>query len=129
MNTFKNVVLPVAFILLAQASYAEVGQTTVITSGQTTSWTSKSSADVVTINNGTGKKLTITINVDKPASPQANDTTWSPPGVNVNNCGDTKHIDAGSSAVCTTSDSLNPVNFSSDSNTIPASGKYNISQY
>lgn len=85
-------------------------------------WTSKNTTDEVTINNGNGNKLSITINVDK----NLNDTNTA--GVSVKNCGNTTHIDAGSSAICTSSDASSPVSFSSDSPTSQASGTYTIKQ-
>lgn len=92
-------------------------------------WISKNSTDTITINNGNGNILTISINVDKPAPPSTSSSSPATiPGVNLTNCGDTKHIDAGSSAVCTTKDASNPVSFSSDSPTFAASGSYIITQ-
>jgi hypothetical protein len=106
------------FILLMvmfDSVYAEISVTT---DQRPIPWTSKNSTDEVTINNGNGNRLTITINVDK------NLNITSPTGVNVKNCGNTSHIDAGSTAICTTIDASNPVSFSSDSPTNKVSGTY-----
>lgn len=85
-------------------------------------WVSHSSSEPVTINNGNGNSLTITINVAASTIPNV-----TVPGVNVKNCGQTKHIDAGSSAICTTHDAANPVSFASDSQNT-ASGTYQVKQ-
>lgn len=83
-------------------------------------WVSKASDDFVTIENGNGATLNIVINVD-------NNTLPNTPGVTIKNCGDTTHIDAGSSAVCVTSDPDYPVSFSADTNN-PVTGNYQITQ-
>lgn len=83
-----------------------------------TTWTSKDSTDTVTINNGSGNILTVTIFVDK--------NNGESSGVNISNCGETTHIDAGSSAICTNTDAGNPVNFTSDSASTRAKGTYTI---
>lgn len=83
-------------------------------------WVSESFSDVVTIANGSGAALLIQITVAGSESAES-------PGIKVNNCGTTKTIKAGSSAICTTSDAKNPVSFSSDATT-PASGTYQIIQ-
>ncbi|VVC74975.1 hypothetical protein AQUSIP_02490 [Aquicella siphonis] len=124
MNKFIKMSQVMLLMLAMGAAHAQISSVTnVITPSAPTDWSSKNSNDVVTINNGTGNLLTITITVTKPATSQPN-----PAGVNINNCGDTKHIDAGSTAICTTNDSNNPVNFSSDSQTDAASGTYVIAQ-
>lgn len=80
-------------------------------------WTSKGSNDPFTIQNGSGTPITIAINV--------NGGPTNTPGVNIKNCGNTTHINAGSSAICSTNDANNPVTLTSDS-TMPASGTYQI---
>ena len=104
---------------------------TLPTVGAPVKWTSINSSEETTINNGNGEMLTITIVVDKiptlnPSLP--NSLNPKSPGINVKNCGDTRHVDAGSSTVCTTKDAVNPVSFSSDSPTDKASGTYTIKQ-
>jgi hypothetical protein len=96
-------------------------------------WISKTSSDVITINNGNSNDLTITINVNKPPVIIVNNNVINnnqgniPPGINIKNCGDTKHIEAGSSAICSTNDASNPISFSTDSQT-PVTGTYIIKQ-
>ena len=82
-------------------------------------WVSKSSNDAFTIQNGAGITIVVMITV--------NGVSPNDPGVNVKNCGTTAHINAGSSAVCTTNDSANPVTLNSDS-AKPATGTYQIKQ-
>ncbi len=82
-------------------------------------WVSKSSNDIVTIQNGNSTSILIVVTVNK---------TTSTAGLNVNNCGSTTHIDSGSSAVCYSSDATNPVSFKSDSATTSVSGTYQIKQ-
>lgn len=113
----------IACLSLVQLSYAQPPAAKIEVPPEPTFWSSKNSNDIVTINNGNANHLTITINVDK--NPIAGNNV---PGVTINNCGDTKHIDAGSSAVCSTNDPANPVNFSSDNATSAASGTYIIKQ-
>jgi len=111
----------IAFSLcLLKSAYAD--QPVVAVMPASISWISKNSTDEVTINNGNANKLTITINADKSSN------TANTAGVNIKNCGNTTHIDAGSSAVCTTNDASNPVSFSSDSQIYKASGTYVIKQ-
>lgn len=101
-------------------SYAETPTTITTTMPANIDWISKNSSEEITINNGTGNKLIITINVQKIT------TGTKTTGVNIKNCGNTTHIDAGSSGICSTNDPVNPVSFSSDSATDPATGTYNI---
>lgn len=84
-----------------------------------TPWVSNTSTEKVTIDNGTGAKLSIMISVDR----RSEDS----PGINVDNCGKTTHIDAGSSGICVTVDPRHPVTFTSD-NDRPATGSYQITQ-
>lgn len=113
-------------------SYAQTAVVaTLPTVGAPVKWTSINSSEETTINNGNGNMLTITIVVDKiptinPSLP--NSPSPKSPGINVKNCGDTRHVDAGSSTVCTTNDAINPVSFSSDSPNDKASGTYTIKQ-
>ncbi|MEO8400511.1 MAG: hypothetical protein ABI597_01785 [Gammaproteobacteria bacterium] len=81
--------------------------------GSLTNWLSKDSTDLVSIQNGTGIHLVITITVNRGGA-----------GVSVKNCGTTTHIDAGSSTICSTNDAINPVTLSSESGTSPATGTY-----
>lgn len=81
-------------------------------------WSSKSNNDTVTIDNGAGIPLLILITVDG-GSDNAS-------GVNVSNCGTTKHIDAGSSTICSTNDPANPVSFSTDNANVTATGTYQV---
>ncbi len=87
----------------------------------TVNWTSKNAAEEVTIQNGTGASLVIQIKVKS-------DPTLKLTGVDVKNCGETVHINAGNSAVCTTNDPKNPVTLKSDSMNAPASGEYQTKQ-
>lgn len=81
-------------------------------------WMSKGTSDVVTIQNGSGLPLMIQINVNGPV-PTAG-------GITIKNCGTTTSIKAGGSAICQSSDAENPVSFSSDSPSTPASGTYQV---
>lgn len=83
--------------------------------GYLASWSSKDNSDTVTVQNGTGLQLIISISVDKKGV-----------GINIKNCGTTNHIDAGSTAVCASRDPANPVNFSSDTGEKEAMGTYEI---
>jgi hypothetical protein len=85
-----------------------------------TGWISKSSTDPITIQNAQGLPIVIVIKVTGIGS--------TVPGINVKNCGSTTHVDPGSSAICTTNASANPVTISSDSSARPASGTYQIKQ-
>lgn len=120
MNRLMSLAILVMFPALIIPVFAQVVVN--VPSETSVPWISKNSADTVTINNGNGNKLTITINVDK------NPSITNPPGLNVNNCGNTTHIDAGSSSICTTSDANNPVSFRSDSPTYKVTGTYIIKQ-
>lgn len=80
-----------------------------------THWLSKNIDDPVSIQNGAGIQLNIPITVDKGGA-----------GVSVKNCGTTTHIDAGSSTMCSTNDSKNPVTLTSDSGTVAATGTYQM---
>lgn len=80
-------------------------------------WVSKSTQDPVTIANGNGVSIVVEILVDKTGS-----------GINLKNCGMTTHVDAGSSAICSNTDSSNSVSFTSDSMDKPAMGTYQIKQ-
>lgn len=87
----------------------------------TVHWVSKNSSDAVTIQNSNGVSLLIVINVDGVGSTGV-------PGVNIANCGNTTHINAGSSAICETNDANHPVTLNSDNSTIAATGNYQIKQ-
>jgi hypothetical protein len=130
MNVIIRYALGLILSSVAVITFAQAPTTTIITPSQTVKWTSKNSSDVVTINNGSGNLLTITITVNKPAIAQTspNSPSITFPGVNLTNCGNTTHIDAGSSGVCTTKDPSNPVSFNSDSPTYMATGTYSIIQ-
>ena len=80
-------------------------------------WLSKNSNDPFTIQNGAGTPIVIEINVGGSGPIAA--------GVNVKNCGETTHINAGSSTICSTNDATNPVTLTSDG-TNPAAGTYQI---
>lgn len=82
-------------------------------------WLSKNSSDPFTIQNGAGTPIVIQINVGG-SSPNSS-------GVNVKNCGNTSHINPGSSTICSTNEDNNPVTLTSDSN-YPAYGTYQIKQ-
>lgn len=134
MQTNHHHIVSVFIITLSLIGYA-YAQTSVIATIPTVNapvrWASANSSEETTINNGNGNKLTITIVVDKiptgnPSLPNA--LNPKSPGINVKNCGDTRHVDAGSSTVCTTQDAVNPVSFSSDSPTDKATGTYTIKQ-
>jgi hypothetical protein len=109
-----------ALIYVAHLAYADMDAPYVDTgSFPVTKWYSKNANDEVVIKNGTGDMLTIFISVDD------SDANNQLSGISVDNCGTTQHVDAGSSAICSTVDATNPVTFSSDS-TNPASGTYQI---
>src|SRR5262245_39543111 len=117
----RIILLSICFTFALTFVYAQYNQQTSIpTVTPPTTWTSKDSTEEVTINNGSGSLLTITINVDK------NINELNPAGINIINCGNTTHVDAGSTAICTTSDSTNPVIFSSDNPTKGTSGTYTV---
>lgn len=118
MKWLKTIFLAITLLIpaLVQAQTSEAEKTTfpIVT------WISKSSTDPVTIQNGAGTPIIIMINVFGGGS--------NAPGVNVSNCGTTTTIKAGSSTVCETNDSANPVTLSSDSSVSPAKGTYQIKQ-
>ncbi|MBX3709704.1 MAG: hypothetical protein KIT56_05125 [Gammaproteobacteria bacterium] len=120
----KMILFVSSFILLNIAGFssAQTPTTTIMTPMVPINWSSNDSTEEITIHNGSGNNLTITITVDK------NNASDVSPGVNIKNCGETKHIDAGSSAICTTNDPSNPVSFSSDSQTAKAAGTYIVNQ-
>lgn len=117
----KRLMLVLCALPLAMSLYAQEVSvpTTIVNSPSAISWVSKDTTDVVTINNGTGSPINVTITV-------MSDTAKKLSGINIVNCGQTTHVDAGSSAICGSSDSNNPVKFNSDSPTDPASGTYEI---
>lgn len=114
--------IPMFVVLLATSKVCAQNTTIVTDKDLVTRWESNKSdptaapgSDVITIQNGNGANIQVIITVDKIGS-----------GINVKNCGTTTYIEAGSTAICTTSDSVNPVNFTaSDPNKI-ASGTYQI---
>lgn len=119
----KKILITSCLFCVLSLSYSQPPTAKIEVPPEPVLWVSKNSNDVITINNGNGNSLTITINVDK--NPMAGNNV---PGISINNCGDTRHIDAGSSAVCSTNDAANPVNFNSDNATTAASGTYTIKQ-
>lgn len=125
----KNIVciLFIVFLSVVNVTFAVEQALIVSPSPVSVKWISKNSSDEITIHNGNGFRIMITINVDH-AVHGAQATGVNQLGVNIKNCGDTKHIDAGSSAVCITRDSANPVRFSSDSQSHAVSGTYSINQ-
>jgi hypothetical protein len=94
---------------------AEAETSTDKTTQPLTHWLSKNVDDPISIQNGAGIQLNIPITVDKGGA-----------GVTVKNCGTTTHIDAGSSTMCSTNDSKNPVTLTSDSGTVAATGTYQM---
>lgn len=80
-----------------------------------TSWSSKSTDDTVTIQNGNAVPIIVEITVNGGGA-----------GINLQNCGNTSHVNAGSSAICSNSDSTSPINFSSDTTDKKTSGTYLI---
>jgi hypothetical protein len=106
---FNSVIMAQEVNVVAQTSFAPV------------TWVSKDASNEVTIQNQSGQTFTITINVNASAIPKKG-------GVDVRNCGSVGHINAGSSAICTSSDSQNPVTLKSDSATDSASGTYQMKQ-
>ena len=117
----KNLLL-VSLMTTSMSLYAQITleQPQPVASSKPIPWASNGGSDKVTIENGNSANLNIVINVN-------DDASSDPAGINVINCGDTSHIDAGSSAVCMTSDSKNPVIFNSDKE-YPATGTYQITQ-
>ena len=103
-------------LLIPSWSFAQQNGTTF----QSSVWKSKNANDSFTIQNGAGTMLTIVISVDN-AGPHAD-------GVTVSNCGSTTFIKAGSSTVCQTNDSADPVTLTSNSVSLPSSGTYQIKQ-
>lgn len=117
----KNIVLALAS-LLSFSAYAEV---TSITMEKTANpklpivnWVSHPGEEIK-IENGNGAKIMIQITVTGSANA---------PGVTVTHCGQTTSIKSGSSAICTTNDSSNPVTFVSDSTTEASMGTYQITE-
>jgi len=105
----------VTSIFLICLAYAQEQNQPSLTAPQ--KWISKTSNDTVTINNSAGVQLQVTIVVDKPGS-----------GINLKNCGNTSHVDAGSTAVCLSQDPNNQINFTADSSAQPATGHYQMKQ-
>lgn len=89
-------------------------------------WLSKGTFDTVKIDNPNKQALIIQISVDKIITVEgaAKDTVSA--GVNVKNCGNTTHLDPGSSVICNSQDAVNPVQFSSDSEQKLATGSYQV---
>lgn len=89
-------------------------------------WLSKGTFDMVKIDNPNNQALIIQIAVDKIITVEgaAKDTVSA--GINLKNCGNTTHLDPGSSVICNTSDSVNPVQFGSDSEQKLATGSYQV---
>ncbi len=83
-------------------------------------FSSQNSNDPVVIANGSGVPLLIVITL--PGSGQ------SFPGVNILNCGNTTHLSAGSTAICSNNDSNNPVTLTAESDNKPVKGTYQIKQ-
>lgn len=117
----KNIILALS-VLLSFPVYAEV---TAITMEKQeapklpiVNWVSHPGEEIK-IENGNGAKIMIQITVTGSANA---------PGVNVTHCGQTTSIKSGSSAICTTNDSANPVTFVSDSTTESAMGTYQITE-
>ena len=115
----KKMLLVIGLSTLVGSVYAEIAPGTDVVNNPTIiSWISKDQTDEVTINNGTATPINITITV-------AGDPVNKLPGIHVKNCGKTTHVDAGSSAICGSSDPNNPVSFSAE-DTKGASGTYQI---
>jgi hypothetical protein len=115
-NVYLMAILSAAsFLVYAQTEQPNVNSYPVI------NWVSKTSSDKVTIDNGTGAELNIMITVKDNGSEDAS------VGINVENCGDTKFIKIGSSAICTTNSVKNPVVFSA-TGADTVSGTYQVKQ-
>lgn len=99
-------------LLLTSTTLAHADNKTIT---PTINWVSKANSDAVNIANGSGLSLIVSINVNKNGA-----------GVNIKNCGSTTHIDAGSIAICSTSDADSQISFSSDVPDKSASGSYQI---
>lgn len=112
MNRIIAVIVTSIFLICL--AYAQAQDQQSMTEPQ--KWISKSSNDTVTISNSTGLQVQVTIVVDKPGS-----------GINLKNCGNTSHVDAGSTVVCLSQDPNNQINFTSDSGS-PATGTYQMKQ-
>lgn len=131
MKTTFGVGLLLTIFMLMSPSMA---QTTILSSKSfpPVKWVSKGTQDPVTIANGQGEPITIQISVDKTVVVDAkndNKETVSA-GINIKNCGSTTHVDSGSSVICDSADATNPVTFTADSETVIASGNYQVkSQY
>lgn len=112
--------LAVSLLYSMTIAYAVTNPPSNLSSFQEAHWLSKNSSDPFTIQSGTDIEIVIQINVEG-TSPTA-------AGVDVKNCGNTTHINAGSSTICTTSDPKSPVTLTSDSGNVSASGTYQIKQ-
>ncbi len=88
------------------------------------SWVLRNPDDLVVINNGTNQSLAVFIstNVYVQGGPSQPIIAG---GINIQNCGDTKHVALNSSVVCYTHDSAHPITFSSD-NSNGSAGTYQI---
>lgn len=78
-------------------------------------WTSYNTSDTISVENSTTMVLLLFVSVATNNNPNA-------PGINIQNCGSTSHISAGSSVICPLKKS---VTFTSDGGKI-ASGTYQI---
>jgi hypothetical protein len=115
----KKIILGLISSILSAACFA---QTTPLTEDQKisfplTKWVSKNANDPITIQNGAGLPIVVLINLNKDSS-----------SVAIKNCGTVSKIDPGSSAVCTTTDAINPVTITSESASLAAEGDYQIKQ-
>lgn len=115
-----KIIFLIVLALSLQASYGANQTFRVV------NWISKGAFDNVIIENGNSQQLTIQVSVDKTITIQGAKKDTVSAGINIKNCGDTTHLDPGSSAICSSTDKQNPVTFSSDNESSLATGTYQV---
>lgn len=116
--------------LLASLSLSTIAATNTVRSNfAPLNWTSANAKDVITVQNNVPNRV---VKLQVFVSQISVGNNYPPPGVNIQNCGSTTHINPGSSAICdltATPENKNPVvTFSSDSEDTlnPANGVYQV---
>jgi hypothetical protein len=115
MRKILFAILLISAFLSNHSTFAEI---TINNPTRIVHWITKNSAQPITVQNGTGAYLIVVITVD--------DLEPNSPGIHIKNCGTTTHVDSGSSVICATRDSANPVTFVSDTVNKTASGVYHV---
>jgi hypothetical protein len=122
MNKMTFSFLFLNILLMTNLALADAPDTsaTVKATFPPSNWVSLGTNDTVTVQNGAGIAIVVFISVDR--------VNVNSPGINISNCGTTTHVDAGSSTVCSTHDSTNPITFSSEKDGKRATGNYQVKQ-